>query len=77
MVQTKVSLTPSLQDFLNGHKSYGFKDKSMMMRVALVRLKEELERESLERSADLYAEIYDQDKDSQALTESALEGWPE
>ncbi len=77
MLQTKVSLTPSLRDFLDDHRAYGFKDKSMMVRSALLRLKDELEMERLAHSADLYAELYERDPDCRELTESALAGWPE
>ena len=77
MLQTKLSLNPSLVEFLNDHRSYGFKDKSTMVRTALLRFKDELELESLARSADLYAELYEQDGDSRELTENALQEWPE
>ncbi|HUG91128.1 MAG TPA: hypothetical protein VML55_09855 [Planctomycetaceae bacterium] len=33
--------------------------------------------EDLARSAELYAEIYDSDLELRALTEQALQGWPE
>ena len=61
MLQTKISLTPSLAEFLDDHKSYGFKDKSLMVRSALLRFQEELELESLARSADLYAELCEEE----------------
>ena len=77
MLQTKLSLNLSLVEFLNDHRSYGFKDKSTMVRTALLRFKDELELESLARSADLYAELYEQDGDSRELTENALQEWPE
>ena len=40
--------------------------------MALSKLRQELETQSLEESADLYAEIYEQDRQLQELTESAL-----
>jgi len=40
-------------------------------------MKEELELQSLEQSATLYAEIYEEDNELQELTEAALEDWPE
>ena len=42
------------------------------MCTALKKLRQELEAESLGASADLYAEIYEQDRELQELTESAL-----
>ena len=77
MQQAKFSLSISLIEFLNNHELYGFKDKSAMVRTALFRLKEELELHSLKQSADLYAEIYDEDSELQSLTNAAMVGWPE
>ena len=42
------------------------------MREALNRLKNDLEEKSLIESAELYAEIYENDADLQELTESAI-----
>ena len=53
MLQTKISLTQSLAEFLDDHRSYGFKDKSLMVRSALLRFQEELELESLVRKGTL------------------------
>ena len=36
-----------------------------------------LDQESLEASAELYAEVYSQDDDLQSLTDTAVSGWPE
>jgi len=77
MQQAKFSLTRSLIEFLSNYKFYGFKDKSSMVRAALLRLKEEFELKSLRQSADLYVEIYEEDNDLQELTEVAIVGWPE
>jgi hypothetical protein len=77
MQQAKFSLTLSLMEFLNNYRFYGFKDKSSMVRTALLRLKEELELQSLRQSADLYVEVYEQDNELQELTEAAVVGWPE
>jgi hypothetical protein len=38
---------------------------------------EKLELQSLQESADLYAEIYAEDMELQKLTEAALVEWPE
>ena len=77
MQQAKFSLTFSLIEFLNNYKFYGFKDKSSMVRAALLRLKEELEVQSLKQSANLYAEVYEEEVELQDLTEAAVVGWPE
>ena len=77
MQQAKFSLTLSLMEFLNNYRFYGFKDKSSMVRAALLRLKEELELQSLRQSANLYVEVYEEDSELQELTEVAVVGWPE
>ncbi len=77
MQQTKFSLTLALIEFLNNYRFYGFKDKSSMVRAALLRLKEELELQSLRQSANLYAEVYEEESELQELTEGAVVDWPE
>jgi hypothetical protein len=46
-------------------------DKSDKVKLELFEI------EQMEKSADLYAEIYYEDKDLQELTDSAIHGWPE
>lgn len=77
MPQAKFSIKEPQAEFLNHCKTYGFKDKSSMVREALNRFKRELEMENLKKSADLYAEIYETETELSELTESAIEGWPE
>jgi hypothetical protein len=77
MYQAKISLTETLSEFLAEYKTYGFKDKSTMVRTALDRFKRELETQHLKESATLYAELYESDSELQELTETALDGWPE
>ncbi|MBV7330125.1 hypothetical protein KFU94_18135 [Chloroflexi bacterium TSY] len=76
MLQAKFSLTDTLIEFLNDYKIYGFKDKSSLVRAALLRFQEELELQRLKQSADLYAEIYAEDVELQELTEVAITEWP-
>lgn len=77
MQQAKFSLTRPLVDFLGNYKRYGFKDKSSMVRAALLRLQDEMELEKLKQSADLYAELYTEDAELFELTEAAAADWPE
>ncbi|NEQ37662.1 MAG: hypothetical protein F6K40_15880 [Okeania sp. SIO3I5] len=58
-------------NFLLHHKNYGFKDEAEMIKVALQNLQSELEAQDLEESAQLYAEIYQEDAELQELTETA------
>lgn len=75
MLQAKFSVEQTHIDFLNHYRQYGFKDRSTMVRTALNHLKAEIER--LRQSAESYAELYDGDAETQALTAAAIEGWPE
>jgi len=77
MQQVKLSLSRSLAEFLANYRNYGFKDKSSMVRAALSKMKKELELHELRKSADLYAELYDEDTEIKEITDSAMEGWPE
>jgi Arc/MetJ-type ribon-helix-helix transcriptional regulator len=77
MVPTKVALEQTQIDFLAQFKDLGFKDKSSVVRLALNRLQQEMERQELERSADLYAEVYAEDGELQELTAIAGADWPE
>jgi hypothetical protein len=77
MAQAKFTLEQSHIDFLEQFKDRGFKDKSTIVRLALDRLAKELEREELAKSADLYAELYQEDLELQQLTDSARVGWPQ
>ncbi len=77
MQQVKVNINEKQIDFLNRHESYGFKDKSSLVRKAIDHFKKELENQKLKRSAELYAEIYNKDSELQELTKSAISEWPE
>jgi len=77
MQQVSVRVEEPQANFLTHYETYGFKDKSAMVRAALNRLREELDLQSLKQSADLYAEIYADDPELQELTERAIPGWPE
>ena len=77
MLQAKFSVEETQARFLNNYKDYGFKDKSSMLRAAISHFKKEFELKRLKKSADLYSEIYSEDKDLKELTETAATGWPE
>ncbi len=48
-----------------------------MVQAALRRMAEQFELQELQQSADLYAEIYEQDAELQEVTKTAITGWPE
>lgn len=76
MIQAKFSLEESQLRFLAQCKEFGFKDKSEAVRIALERLRQELEERRLQESAHLYAQIYDDDRELQELTAAASLDWP-
>ncbi len=77
MQQAKFDLTPEVFELLCNYKLYGFNDESSMVRTALIRLKEDFELKNLRQSAELYAEVYEEDSELHELTETALQEWPE
>ncbi len=77
MQQAKFSIEEAQVNFLNNFKTYGFKDKSALVRTAIEHFKNTLELENLKKSAELYAEIYSEDDDLKELAETAISGWPE
>ena len=76
MLQAKFSVKESQAQFLNDCMTYGFKDKSPMLRAAIDHFKNALELESLRKSAELYSEIYSEDDHLKDLI-TASNGWPE
>lgn len=76
-ISKALTLDEKQAQFLDRYREYGFKDKSEVLITALQRLQSELEAKELQESAELYAEIYQEDRELQELTESALEGWPQ
>ena len=75
MVQAQFNLDESLWTFVQQSWQYGFQNQDELIRVALGKLQQELY--LLEMSADLYAEVYAEDADLQALTDSAIAVWTE
>ncbi len=76
MIQASFTINDSQASFLNRFRVYGFTNKSAPVRAALERFQQEVERQQLIDSANLYAEIYAEGKSLQMLTQAALAGWP-
>ncbi|HIP59641.1 MAG TPA: hypothetical protein EYH01_04335 [Campylobacterales bacterium] len=74
MLQAKVTLTQELIHFIDIHKELGFKDKSSMVRDALGRMKRAYEEEKLKKSAQLYAELYEEDCEAKEWLDD-VEDW--
>ena len=77
MPQAKFTLAENQIAFVNQYDHWGYSDKSSLVQEALHELECRLRRERLVESATLYAEIYSQDAELQALTDQAIEEWPE
>ena len=67
MMQTNVKIEEAQVEFLKHYSQYGFKGKNELVREALNRLRNDLEEKSPIESAELYAEIYQNDADLQEL----------
>ena len=76
MIQAKFSHKESHVQFIEQCKRYGFKDKSDLVRTALDRLSTELAQQRLRKSAALYAEVYEEDDETQGWADAALSEWP-
>ena len=76
MIRAKFSLKESHIQFIEQFERLGFKNKSDVVRTALDRLASELASQRLRVSAALYAEVYEEDKETQEWTDAALSGWP-
>ena len=76
MQQAKFSIDKTRMQFIDQFKEFGFKDKSDLIRNALDCLKKRFENEQMRVSADLYAELYAEDKELRKLTETASHNWP-
>jgi len=76
MIQAKFSLKESQIQFIEQCNRYGFKDKSEVVRTAIDRLYTELTQQRLRESAALYADVYEEDGETQEWTDAALSEWP-
>ena len=67
-LQTIFDLTPALCEFVEEYAEYGFENEKALVCAALMAFQEELVHAQLVDSAVLYAELYANDADLQALT---------
>ena len=75
-VEKRISIEESQAHFVEDFARYGFTDANEMISKALELLQKELALEKeLELSASLYAEVYQEDEETQAWTDSATLDW--
>lgn len=67
MQQIEISLEREQVEFLNQFSRYGFRDKSALIREAIKRLRSQFEQQQLKLSAELYAELYEEDEELREL----------
>jgi hypothetical protein len=74
-LELKLTVNESQIGFFSRYQDYGFESQEAMINSALekfqLELEQNLEEQKLEESAQLYAEIYEQDTELQELTEAA------
>lgn len=76
MKEYTFKLDDSISQFVEQFQDYGFQDSRTLVMAALQRFQSALESAKLQESAALYAEIYEEDPELQALAEAGLEEWP-
>ncbi|MEE9165973.1 MAG: hypothetical protein V3U24_00705 [Candidatus Neomarinimicrobiota bacterium] len=76
MLQKRISIEETQDEFLNRCGEFGFKDRSSLVRAAIDQLKKRFETQRLVESAILYSELYEEDSEIKKLTEAAVDGWP-
>jgi hypothetical protein len=76
MIEQKIQIQETEAQFIENYAEHGFHSMSELISRALELLKRELEKQNaLIQSADLYAEVYEEDEDLQDWTNSAIEDW--
>ena len=76
MYQVNLSLPDSQIEFLGRHRDYGFRDRSELVRRALECFQRQIELTELEDSANLYAQLYAEDPQSQEWVADSSKEWP-
>ena len=78
MIDQHIQLEQRLVRFLETYQQWGYDSKHELAAAALEMLRTQLFRQQeLMASAALYAEVYAEDEELQALTDQATQDWPE
>ncbi|MEM9991581.1 MAG: hypothetical protein AAF738_07430 [Bacteroidota bacterium] len=76
MIQQTIQLAEQEARFLNAYANHGFNSIDQLISKALHLLKKDLEhQQQLLQSADIYAEVYEEDEETQSWTEAATLDW--
>ena len=71
MPQIKVVLKETEFSFVNSYAKHGFTSKTELVNEAVALLRKKLRENAISRSAEIYQEIYESDKELQELTDDA------
>ena len=76
LVETTVKLKEVDVEFIKRHADFGFSNEDDLLSKAIHLLKSEVQHEQkLEESAVLYAEMYDEDSETQEWVEASVKDW--
>ena len=71
-----IQLNKTQAELINKYKEFGFKNRNELISFAFRLLQKKVkDKKELEQSADLYAELFENDEETQFLTEAAIIDW--
>jgi hypothetical protein len=71
-----IEIEETSSKFVKGYADYGFHSSDELVNEAIRLLMEEVnQKRALEQSADLYAEVYAEDKEAKIWVQAALNDW--
>lgn len=71
MPQIKIVLKDEEFDFVENYSNYGFKSKTELVNQAVTSFRKKLRDKEIAKSAELYQQIYEEDKELRQLTNDA------
>ena len=71
MPQIKVVLKETELSFVNNYAKHGFESKDDLVNKAIALLRKKLRSDAISRSAEMYQEVYESDRELQELTDDA------
>ncbi len=75
-IEKRIVFNKQEKELISHYAELEFANPEDMVRRALQLLKEEVDRQTqLAQSAELYAELYDQDEEAKMWTNSAMQDW--
>lgn len=76
LVETLIRIEDTEAQFISDYEKLGFQSERELLTKALALLKKSLEQQqALEASAELYAEVFETDEETQDWTYDAVKSW--